>query len=99
LPPRPGRGADSLEPADVEDGELTLLALGGLIDPPRPEAVQAIAECKAAGIDVKMITGDHASTGAAIARALGLGKSSVDALTGHAIDTMDDAALRRSLPT
>ena len=52
---------------------LTLLGLVGLIDPPRPEAVQAIAECKAAGIDVKMITGDHASTGAAIARELGLG--------------------------
>ena len=46
-----------------------------------------------------MITGDHASTGAAIARKLGLGKGSVDALTGHAIDAMDDAALRRSLPT
>ena len=85
--------------ADVEEGDLTLLGLVGLIDPPRPEAVQAIAECKAAGIDVKMITGDHASTGAAIARELGLGKGSVDALTGHAIDSMDDAALRRSLPT
>jgi magnesium-transporting ATPase (P-type) len=96
---KPARGADSLELADVEDGELTLLGLVGLIDPPRPEAVQAIAECKAAGIDVKMITGDHASTGAAIARELGLGKGSVDALTGHAIDSMDDAALRRSLPT
>ena len=82
-----------------KSGGLTLLGLVGLIDPPRPEAVQAIAECKAAGIDVKMITGDHASTGAAIARELGLGKGSVDALTGHAIDAMDDAALRRSLPT
>jgi magnesium-transporting ATPase (P-type) len=96
---KPARGAETLELADVEDGGLTLLGLVGLIDPPRPEAVQAIAECKAAGIDVKMITGDHASTGAAIARELGLGNGAVDALTGHAIDTMDDAALRRSLPT
>jgi magnesium-transporting ATPase (P-type) len=96
---KPARGAETLELADVEEGGLTLLGLVGLIDPPRPEAVQAIAECKAAGIDVKMITGDHASTGAAIARELGLGKGAVDALTGHAIDTMDDAALRRSLPT
>ena len=96
---KPARNAESLELADVENGELTLLGLVGLIDPPRPEAIQAIAECKAAGIDVKMITGDHASTGAAIARELGLGKGAVDALTGHAIDTMDDAALRRSLPT
>ncbi len=91
--------ADTLELNDVEGGGLTLLGLVGLIDPPRPEAIQAIAECKAAGIDVKMITGDHASTAAAIARELGLGKSSVDALTGHAIDTMDDAALRHALPT
>ena len=98
-PRSPRMGADTLELADVEEGDLTLLGLVGLIDPPRPEAVQAIAECKAAGIDVKMITGDHASTGAAIARELGLGKGDVDALTGHAIDTMDDAALRRSLPT
>ena len=77
----------------------SLLGLVGLIDPPRPEAVQAIAECKAAGIDIKMITGDHASTGAAIARELRLGEGDVDALTGHAIDSMDDAALRRALPT
>jgi magnesium-transporting ATPase (P-type) len=96
---RPARGAEMLELADVESGEFTLLGLVGLIDPPRPEAVQAIAECKAAGIDVKMITGDHASTGTAIARKLGLGRGVVDALTGHAIDAMDDSALRRALPT
>jgi magnesium-transporting ATPase (P-type) len=95
---KPADGVESLELAHVEQGGLTLLGLVGLIDPPRPEAVQAIAECKAAGIDVKMITGDHASTGAAIARELGLGKGSVDALTGHAIDSMDDEALRRALP-
>ena len=95
---KPARGADSLELNDVEDGELTLLGLVGLIDPPRPEAVQAIAECKAAGIDVKMITGDHAATAAAIARELGLGKASVDALTGRTLSiTMDDAALRHAL--
>ena len=96
---KPARDADSLEFDDVEEGGLTLLGLVGLIDPPRPEAVQAIAECKAAGIDVKMITGDHASTAAAIARELGLGERTVDAMTGRAIDAMDDAALRRALPT
>ena len=78
---------------------MTLLGLVGLIDPPRPEAVRAIADCRAAGIDVKMITGDHASTAAAIARELGLGDGSVDALTGRAIDAMDDVALRAALPT
>jgi magnesium-transporting ATPase (P-type) len=84
--------------ADVESGDLTLLGLVGLIDPPRPEAVRAIADCRAAGIDVKMITGDHASTAAAIARELGLEKSSAEALTGRAIDAMDDDALRAALP-
>jgi magnesium-transporting ATPase (P-type) len=96
---KPARSAEGLELADVEEGGLTQLGLIGLIDPPRPEAIQAIAECKAAGIDVKMITGDHASTGTAIAHELGLGAGIVDALTGHAIDGMDEAALRRSLPT
>jgi magnesium-transporting ATPase (P-type) len=95
---KPAREPDSLEFDDVEQGGLTLIGLVGLIDPPRPEAIQAIAECKAAGIDVKMITGDHASTAAAIARELGLGERTVDALTGHAIDVMDDGALRRALP-
>lgn len=54
----------------IED--LTLTALVGLIDPPRPEARAAIATCQAAGIAVKMITGDHPATAAAIARELGL---------------------------
>jgi magnesium-transporting ATPase (P-type) len=96
---RAAPGADRLEFADVETGDSTLLGLVGLIDPPRPEAVRAIADCRAAGIDVKMITGDHASTAAAIARELGLGDGSVDALTGRAIDAMDDVALRAALPT
>ncbi|MBK7898968.1 MAG: HAD-IC family P-type ATPase [Azonexus sp.] len=51
---------------------LTLLALVGIIDPPRAEARQAITTCTAAGIQIKMITGDHPVTAAAIARELGL---------------------------
>jgi magnesium-transporting ATPase (P-type) len=78
--------------AHVETG-LTLLGLVGFIDPPRPEAVAAVAECRAAGIDVKMITGDHAGTAEAIARQLGLGNGA-PALTGAEIDALDDAALR-----
>lgn len=52
--------------------DLDLLALVGILDPARPEAIDAIAECKQAGIAVKMITGDHASTAGSIARKLGI---------------------------
>jgi len=52
--------------------DLTLIALVGIIDPPRPEAKEAIRVCRAAGVAVKMITGDHSATAAAIARDLGL---------------------------
>jgi len=52
--------------------QLSLLGLVGMIDPPRPEAKRAVAECQQAGIKVKMITGDHAVTAAAIADELGL---------------------------
>ncbi|MEX6723860.1 HAD-IC family P-type ATPase [Parapedomonas caeni] len=74
------------------DGELTLIGLVGLIDPPRPEAVAAVAECHAAGIQVKMITGDHAATARAIAAQIGLRNTS-RVLTGADLDRMDDAEL------
>jgi magnesium-transporting ATPase (P-type) len=80
-----------LEFSDVDEG-LVLLGLVGLIDPPRPEAVDAVAECHAAGIRVKMITGDHRGTAAAIGKQIGL-QNPDKVLTGHDIDAMDDAAL------
>ena len=76
---------------DVADG-LELLGLFGLIDPPREEAIAAVAECHTAGIRVKMITGDHAGTARAIAAQLKL-ENSAEAITGHDLDQMDDAAL------
>ena len=79
---------------DVEEG-LTLLGLVGLIDPPREEAIAAIAECRAAGIRVKMITGDHSGTAVAVARSLGL-ENTAEVLEGHEIDALDDTALRLS---
>jgi magnesium-transporting ATPase (P-type) len=82
--------------ADV-DADLMLLGLVGLIDPPREEAVAAVAECRAAGIDVKMITGDHAGTAAAIARALGLGNPD-DVLTGAQIDELSARELEHRAP-
>ncbi len=85
-------GHSELSFDDVEGG-LTLLGLVGLIDPPREEAIAAVAECQAAGIRVKMITGDHAGTAAAIARQLGLANTSA-VLEGHHIDDLDDTRLR-----
>jgi magnesium-transporting ATPase (P-type) len=85
-----------LERADVE-GTLTLLGMVGLIDPPRAEAVAAVAECRAAGIRVKMITGDHAGTARAIGRQVGL--QNTDAvLTGADIDGLDAEALQAAAP-
>ncbi len=80
-----------LNTADLE-GELTLIGLIGLIDPPRAEAIEAVAECRAAGIRVKMITGDHAATARAIAAQIGL-QNTEYVLTGADVDGMDDAAL------
>ncbi|HWM47645.1 MAG TPA: HAD-IC family P-type ATPase [Xanthobacteraceae bacterium] len=84
---------DTLDAAAVDHG-LTLLGLVGLIDPARTEAADAIAECKAAGIGVKMITGDHAATARAIAVQLGLGDD-VAVVNGQALDRLDAARLRQ----
>jgi len=80
-----------LEHADVE-GSLSLVGLLGLIDPPRPEAIDAVAECRRAGIRVKMITGDHAATAAAIGERIGL-EAPVRVLTGADLDGLDAASL------
>jgi magnesium-transporting ATPase (P-type) len=75
-------------------GGLVLLGLVGIIDPPRQEAMAAVAQCRAAGIRVKMITGDHGVTASAIATQLGMGEQ-LRAVTGPEIEVMDDAALRQ----
>jgi magnesium-transporting ATPase (P-type) len=82
-----------LDFADIDD-DLVLLALFGLMDPPREEAIKAARDCSDAGIRVKMITGDHAATAAAIARQVGLANPG-SVLTGRELDAMDDEALRR----
>ena len=83
--------AGQIDPAALEGG-LTLLGLVGLIDPPRPEAIAAVVECRAAGIRVKMITGDHAGTAAAVAAQIGL-QNPDRVLTGAELDKLDDAQL------
>ncbi len=82
---------ERIDPAALETG-LSFLGLVGLIDPPRPEAIAAVAECRAAGIRVKMITGDHAGTAAAIAAQIGL-ENPHRVLTGADLDRLDDAQL------
>ncbi|HRO11950.1 HAD-IC family P-type ATPase [Amaricoccus sp.] len=86
---------DRLAPADLEEG-LEFLGIMGFLDPPRREAVAAIAECRSAGIAVKMITGDHVDTAVAIGRQLGLaaaGDGRLEAMTGAEVDAMSDADL------
>jgi len=82
--------------ADMEGG-FTLLGMVGISDPPRAEAIAAVRSCRAAGIRVKMITGDHADTARAIAAQSGIGNGTV--LTGADLDALDDAGLRRVVGT
>ncbi len=80
--------------ADVVESDLQLIGLIGLIDPPRPEAAAAVAECMAAGITPVMITGDHPATARAIALALGIvDDDQAPVLTGVDLALLDDAAL------
>lgn len=80
-----------LQRGDLE-AQMTMLGIVGIVDPPRSEAIAAVAECRQAGIEVKMITGDHAGTAAAIAREIGLARCD-EVLTGADIDRMSDADL------
>ncbi|WP_448537870.1 HAD-IC family P-type ATPase [Sphingobium yanoikuyae] len=76
---------------DLKNG-VELLGLMGFIDPPRDEARQAIAQCRSAGIAVKMITGDHVGTAIAIARQLAL-DDDPQAMSGAEVEALDDEAL------
>ncbi|MCC9196656.1 cation-translocating P-type ATPase [Arthrobacter sp. zg-Y820] len=95
-----GRPVDGGLPADsdaLRDSVtgLTLYAVVGIMDPPRPEAAEAIARAHRAGISVHMITGDHLITASAIAKDLGIGG---EAVSGSALDGLDDQALRERAP-
>ncbi|MDW8245253.1 MAG: HAD-IC family P-type ATPase [Sandaracinaceae bacterium] len=79
---------------------LTLIGLVGMIDPPRPRAREAVIRCQEAGIMVKMITGDHASTAKAIAKALSIegsrdSKGELEVLTGREIALLDEEVLAK----
>jgi magnesium-transporting ATPase (P-type) len=82
---------------DLASG-LQFLGIAGFIDPPREEVADAIAQCRTAGIQVKMITGDHAATAVAIARQLAIADEP-HALTGAQLDSLSDAQLAEAART
>ena len=89
----------SLQESQVEDG-LVFLGLQGMIDPPRPEAISAVNACQNAGVQIKMITGDHALTAATVARQLGLYASAEESggmhptvITGSQLAGMSDTQI------
>jgi calcium-translocating P-type ATPase len=89
------RSVDSeMTSLDHEDlVEMTLVGMVGIVDPPRPEAIEAIATCHSAGIRVKMITGDHAGTATAIAQEMGIATSAA-AVTGAELEAASNEQLR-----
>ncbi len=82
---------------EIHENNLTFLGLFGMIDPPRPEAKQAIETCKKAGIKLAMITGDHPITAQAIALELGLLQSGGKVVIGTEIEKMSDEELERDI--
>src|SRR5262249_5107366 len=80
--------------------DMVFLGLVGIVDPPRPEAIEAIAACKQAGVRVKMITGAHAGTATAIGREMGITDITQNpkAVTGAELEAASDEELRRIVP-
>ncbi len=96
---RPLSAIPDLTPA-AEEADLVWVGLVGMIDPPRPEAEEAVRRCHLAGIRVLMVTGDHPDTAQAVARELGLGAQGLDepdVLTGQEVNALDDAELLAAL--
>ncbi|MCU0540657.1 MAG: cation-transporting P-type ATPase [Oscillatoriaceae cyanobacterium Prado104] len=94
--PKEGLQITSLSHEDVE-ANLIFIGLQGMIDPPRTEAIAAVNACQSAGIQVKMITGDHIATARAIAQRIGLQKDGqVLAFSGQELEQMDGGELTRA---
>jgi Ca2+-transporting ATPase len=87
---------DAAWPHSQHDFDFSLLGLIGFADPPRPAVAAAIAECRAAGVRVLMLTGDHPATASAIARQVGLSERP-GVITGSEIADLDDTHLRQRL--
>ncbi|WP_010480614.1 cation-transporting P-type ATPase [Acaryochloris sp. CCMEE 5410] len=87
----------SIDHEDIES-DLIFLGLQGMIDPPRPEAIAAVHACQAAGIQIKMITGDHIATARTIAQRMGIQKAEqVVAFGGQQLASMDDHQLAQAV--
>jgi Ca2+-transporting ATPase len=103
LASKPAAGGQSALHHDDLAADMIFLGLQGMMDPPRPEAVRAVKACHRAGIAVKMITGDHAVTAAAVARQIGLlhtgllqeGQTGI--LNGRELAELDDADLAQAV--
>ena len=80
-----------------DEKDFTFIGLISMIDPPRPEAVQAVADAKRGGIRTIMITGDHKVTASAIAKQLGIFREGDEAVSGVELDNMTDADLDQRL--
>ena len=91
-----GQQTMALNESSVDAG-LEFIGLVGMIDPPRPQAIAAVSTCHAAGISVKMITGDHAVTALSIARQLKIARADENALSGSELATIDDPGLCRAV--
>lgn len=85
------------DPIGEAESHLILLALVALIDPPRPEAQQAVADCISAGITPVMITGDHPATALAIAERLGIADNRCSVVTGNELRVMDKTLLEKKV--
>ncbi|MCH2679812.1 cation-transporting P-type ATPase [Leclercia adecarboxylata] len=80
---------------DALNHGLIFLGIAGMMDPPRPEVIDAIHACQQAGIRVKMITGDHPQTAMSIGQMLGI-TNSAQAVTGYQLEHMDDGELAKA---
>lgn len=93
------REFDSIKNEDLTseniERDMVFVGLTGMIDPPRPEAKKAVAECHSSGIDVVMITGDYLETAFAIARDLGIADSKDQAIEGKELNNMSDEEIRK----
>lgn len=85
------------EATDVSEREFTFIGLVGMIDPPRPEAAEAVSAFKGAGVDTVMITGDHADTALAIAKELGIASGRRECLSGSELAKMSEAELEEKV--